>query len=262
MDAQDLLREFQGIGYEISTDGQEVYCKYMLEGEPPKDVIPLLEDLKINKWEMVELLKTLKTPLKRIKKPIYIKSNVLGGKVTCLVADEKMTKHEGPELTYTAEEISVLLEQFYAMDTDEFADYLQKINLVKETFPGSRAVAVSHQNKRKDINMNFSQLFPSKYFSKDDLPQPKRFTIDSVEMEEIENEDGVSKKPVLRFTEEEAKPLVLNRTNGDTLSELFGEETDSWQGKQIELYVDHGVKFGTKKIGGIRVRSPKASEKN
>lgn len=52
------------------------------------------------------------------------------------------------------------------------------------------------------------------------------------------------------------KGLVCNKTNINVLIDVFGtDEIDNWMGRQIELYVDHGVTFAGKRVGGIRVRA-------
>lgn len=62
-------------------------------------------------------------------------------------------------------------------------------------------------------------------------------------------------KPVLRFRD--AKPLVLNKENWQTIVDLYGDDSDNWQGHWIELHVDPNVRFGGKRVGGIRVKPEK-----
>ena len=104
-------------------------------------------------------------------------------------------------------------------------------------------------------------MYPSKYLSKDDLEKPEIFTIDTVTMEEVQNEDGKDEKPILYFTDDGSKPLILNKTNAETLAAEFGQESDEWTGRVIELYVDPNIRFGKQRIGGIRVRTPDTSER-
>ena len=59
---------------------------------------------------------------------------------------------------------------------------------------------------------------------------------------------------ILYFRETE-KGLGLNRTNGETLIELFKTpEMDEWTGKQIALYVDKNVYYGGQRKPAIRIR--------
>jgi len=111
--------------------------------------------------------------------------------------------------------------------------------------------------ERQEHEMKVAVMFPSKYLSKDDLEKPEIFTIDTVELDEVRTEEGkTEEKPILHFTDDESKPLILNRTNAEYLAECFGLDSDTWGGKVIELYVDPSVSFGKKRIGGIRVRIP------
>jgi len=104
--------------------------------------------------------------------------------------------------------------------------------------------------------MKRNQAFPSKFLNKDDVESPKTWTIRGVFKEVLEGENGVEEKPVLDFEEEEAKPFILNQTNWIVLEDLYGEDSDSWIGKRIELYKDASVMFGSKRVGRIRCRKP------
>jgi len=102
-----------------------------------------------------------------------------------------------------------------------------------------------------------SQAYPSSYLSQEDVkPAPIRATIEDVRIETVGKEDPPAEKPVMHFREEGLKPFVLNQTNWQTIEEAYGEESDAWRGKPIELYHDPGVMFGREKVGGVRVRVP------
>lgn len=52
------------------------------------------------------------------------------------------------------------------------------------------------------------------------------------------------------------KGLLCNITNINVLIDVLGsDDINAWFGRQIELYVDHGVMFAGKRVGGIRVRA-------
>jgi hypothetical protein len=61
----------------------------------------------------------------------------------------------------------------------------------------------------------------------------------------------------LLFSEDETKPMVCNNENWMTIEAMYGEDSDDWHGKRIELYNDPSVMFGKKRTGGIRVREPR-----
>jgi hypothetical protein len=83
--------------------------------------------------------------------------------------------------------------------------------------------------------MKINTLFPSRYLKVGDFSTPKTLTIGPVIKEKMRDSDGVeTEKPVLYFVEF-SKGLVLNRTNGDTLAKLFGDESDDWKGKRVSL---------------------------
>lgn len=99
--------------------------------------------------------------------------------------------------------------------------------------------------------MNVNDLFPSNFFRASDFPSPRLLTIRSVELRDIDDED----KGVIYF-DEDKKGLALNRTNANTLTVLFGEETDGWSGRDVVLYQDDTM-FKGRPTKGIRIRPPK-----
>jgi len=96
--------------------------------------------------------------------------------------------------------------------------------------------------------MKIISLFPSKYLRAGDLDGDLIVTMKSLIVGDITQEE----KPVLYFREE-AKGLVLNKTNGKTIGSLHGSETDNWAGKRIILYSTE-VDFRGEIVDAIRVR--------
>jgi len=105
--------------------------------------------------------------------------------------------------------------------------------------------------------MDIASLKTSRFIKQTDLPHEgltliiREVTYDNVAPEGEKEQ----MKGVLHFTNFD-KPLVLNTTNAETIADNFDgdTETDNWPGKQITLFYDMTVRFGTKR-GGIRVRS-------
>ena len=65
------------------------------------------------------------------------------------------------------------------------------------------------------------------------------------------------RKPILSFSDNEMQ-LILNATNWDTCSDLFGPDSDSWKGQPIELFQDT-TRFQNKQVNCIRLREPKGA---
>jgi hypothetical protein len=76
-------------------------------------------------------------------------------------------------------------------------------------------------------------------------------------IENAGDDDSKSKKQnkiIVRTEEHEELPLILNTTNANDLAEIFGsDDTDAWVGKKFLAYADKNIKFGKKKVGGLRV---------
>jgi hypothetical protein len=78
-------------------------------------------------------------------------------------------------------------------------------------------------------------------------------TIAKIEMKEFDNDSGgKDRKPIIFFAND--KQMVCNKTNGTTLGEMFGNETDDWIGKSITLIVQN-VDFAGKSTPAIRIKN-------
>ncbi len=98
--------------------------------------------------------------------------------------------------------------------------------------------------------MRMSAAFPSAYLKAADLAGKKvKIRMDRVEMEDI----GGDHKPVLYFVGTDKK-MVINKTNANEIIDAYGDDTDDWHGKLIELY-EARVDFQGKKVVAIRVNA-------
>ena len=80
---------------------------------------------------------------------------------------------------------------------------------------------------------SINEFFPGRYFKAETLAGKARvLRIGAVERDKLS--DG-SVKPVVKFEDEPMK-LVLNRTNANAIATVYGNNTDNWMGKLIELY--------------------------
>lgn len=110
--------------------------------------------------------------------------------------------------------------------------------------------------------MKRNEAFPSKYMSKEDVDPPIIGTITSLTREKLKSDEGDETKTVMLFKEENLKPFILNNVNWMVCEDAYGEDSDTWLGKTIELYKDPNVMFGAKRVGGVRIRVPVKSNGN
>lgn len=102
--------------------------------------------------------------------------------------------------------------------------------------------------------MRMSEAFPSNWLKAEDLKgHSVKVVIDSVVMEDI----GDKEKPVVYFRDKQ-KGIVLNKTNASMIAEYYGDDSDGWIGKEIELYPDK-VAYQGKIVPCIRVRVQQAA---
>lgn len=103
--------------------------------------------------------------------------------------------------------------------------------------------------------MKMSETFPSKYLKASDLQNREvRLTMANVQVEKLGDDD----KPVLYFKGKE-KGLVLNKTNANTISDAYGDESEEWYDQPLILFsvmTDFQGKVGP----AIRCRVPTAKD--
>lgn len=100
--------------------------------------------------------------------------------------------------------------------------------------------------------MDFSSHFESKYLGASDiaLHEPMHVVCDVVHEAEVGQTRQV--KLILTFKNIK-KGLVLNKTNGQKLMKLFGNESDNWVGKHVALVTDV-TEFDGKPVACVRVQ--------
>lgn len=103
---------------------------------------------------------------------------------------------------------------------------------------------------------DFTSLYAS-YFKADDVREaPRTLTVTEAIPEEFDN-DGKKKTKVVLYFKEDPRGWPLNPTNFATMKELFGDTSETWLGKSIQLVIDPNVKnLQGKRVGGIVVRRP------
>ena len=86
---------------------------------------------------------------------------------------------------------------------------------------------------------DFDDIYGSKYLTANDLhgEQPRR-KIGKVDVAELKDKDGNTKRKYLVYFAGEEKPLVLNKTNAQKLATSFGKERSNWIGVIVELYAE------------------------
>lgn len=106
--------------------------------------------------------------------------------------------------------------------------------------------------------MKMSSAFPSRYLQANDLPPGRSVlvTMADVKIEDIAGDDGREDKPVLYFQGKQ-KGLVLNKTNANTIADAYGDESDHWYGKPVEIFPTE-TEFRGRRVACLRVRVPRS----
>ncbi len=106
-------------------------------------------------------------------------------------------------------------------------------------------------------------LKDSPYLVQKDCEPPLKLTIDGWSREDLSRDNEPAEMKYVLSFRENVKPLVLNLTNFERISEVTGEpDCENWTGREITLYRDKNVMMGQKKVGGIRVYVPQPDMSN
>ena len=108
--------------------------------------------------------------------------------------------------------------------------------------------------------MRSNEAFQSKYIKAADVKEKSAVVVIShLAQEAVGQGQEQKEKHVLHF--ENGKPMVLNRTNWETLEEAFGD-SDDWPGHKIKLYAAR-TQFQGKFVDAVRVQTitPKPAPK-
>lgn len=111
--------------------------------------------------------------------------------------------------------------------------------------------------------MDVALLHPSRFLKSQEFAgKDVTYTIKSIVLEELEDENAQKKVKGLMCFEETPKMLVINRTNSDCLKGMFGRETNNWVGKRVTFFPEPFFNRMTKEqTTAIRVRgSPDIKE--
>lgn len=110
------------------------------------------------------------------------------------------------------------------------------------------------------VSTPYHVAFPSKYVKAADLAGRRLVvTVGDVSFADVGSGQNTDRKLVVRFRESDAKSLVLNRINCETIAELAGsDDIDQWPGTRIELYPAK-TEFGGKRVDCIRIAAPAPS---
>jgi hypothetical protein len=142
------------------------------------------------------------------------------------------------------------------MDRRQYRKYRQQMD---ETRRRHRAVTMSDAQElneyitqqQKGPAMDMNQVFPGNHLKATDLQgREVTVTIHEIVMEEVGSEQ--EEKPVVYFLGKQ-KGLVLNKTNNQTIMDLYGSESDNWIGQKIVLFPTQ-TDFGGKQVPCIRVK--------
>ena len=85
----------------------------------------------------------------------------------------------------------------------------------------------------------FDDIYGSKYFGPPDLHgEMIRHEVGKVEIADLREKDGSTKRKFIVYFKGVDKPLVLNRTNAQKLAAALGKDRTAWIDVVVELYAE------------------------
>ena len=111
------------------------------------------------------------------------------------------------------------------------------------------------QKKEKGDNRHWKNFIDKDYLGSHNLEKGEEMllTIEKFEgEEEVTTQDGKKIKQILYFQEDVPK-MIMNITNGNIMTTLYGSHPDQWIGKQIQIYATPVRAFG-KTQDALRIR--------
>lgn len=116
----------------------------------------------------------------------------------------------------------------------------------------------------REITGDYRKYMNKNYLGSWDVPDGEDLilTIDHAEHEEVQNQQGKEMKLTLHFAEKEYKPMILNKTNSESISKAIGSsKVEDWADKKISIYTAQVQAFGgTTDALRIRNYAPKVEE--
>lgn len=85
----------------------------------------------------------------------------------------------------------------------------------------------------------YDQLYPGRFIKAGELLGKKvTLTIEDVDLEELQGDDGKKAAKCIVSFKETPKKLVACKTNGVCMREMFGKQLADWVGKRITIFED------------------------
>lgn len=109
--------------------------------------------------------------------------------------------------------------------------------------------------KIKGANRHWKNFLDKNYLGSHNLEKGEEMLLTIAKFEgeeEVTTSSGKSAKPVIYFKEDMPK-MIMNITNGNTITSLYGSHPEQWIGKQIQVYAASVRAFG-KTQDALRIR--------
>jgi hypothetical protein len=103
-----------------------------------------------------------------------------------------------------------------------------------------------------------SQMIISKFIAHADVEPPVVVTVRTLSLEKVGRDDDSEQRWIMWFNELK-KGMRLNVTTLRIFEAAYGDDSDRWIGRRVQLYWDPTVQFGGKLVGGVRVRLSRAA---
>ena len=111
--------------------------------------------------------------------------------------------------------------------------------------------------KEKALNRHWKNYIAKNYIGACNLETGEEMLLTIAKFvgdETVKGTNGKEEEKIVLYFKEDVPKLILNITNANTISSLYGSHPDQWIGKQIQLFRTKGDFFGKKNQDAIRIR--------
>ena len=112
------------------------------------------------------------------------------------------------------------------------------------------------KKKEKGISRHWKNFLDKDYLGSHNLEVGEELlvTIAGFEGEEtVKNQDGKESQKTVLYFKENVPKMIMNITNGNTISALYGSHPDKWISKQVQIFATPVKAFG-KTQDALRIR--------
>jgi hypothetical protein len=99
---------------------------------------------------------------------------------------------------------------------------------------------------------NYDDVYGSRFLAATDLKAPVTGIIEKIDSEQFVRPGEPTRTKAVAYFKNASKPMVISKTNANTLASAFGKSFANWVGKRVTIKSEPTM-FGGKNTQGLRL---------